>query len=169
MLQVCADPQEGPVGSWGVRLQDRKLPSEAWCAPLWKIWTRRLCLAWLSLSSRPFCRSFILPCTGCQRAPEHLRWGFPTWFALGNTLSNGGSSSLVLGHVPALLRSTLRSAGSTHITREPLGWELPLPAPGVRWRAPGCGDGIQGGPSSPQGAWQGTITVHYPTSRSRRC
>lgn len=27
MLQVCADLKEGPVGTWGVHLQDRKLPA----------------------------------------------------------------------------------------------------------------------------------------------
>ena len=34
VLQICADPKEGPVGTWGVHLQDGKLPSKAWCAPL---------------------------------------------------------------------------------------------------------------------------------------
>lgn len=33
-LHVYTDPTKEPVGTWGVNLWDKKLPSRAWCAPL---------------------------------------------------------------------------------------------------------------------------------------
>lgn len=110
--------------------------------------------------SGSFSCSFISLCTGCQGALD--KWGFPRWFALGNTLSNSESCSLPLGHVPALLWNTQRSAWSLW------GGNI-LPCSQGLLESPRLWEWDWGWLQQPTGSEAGAPTVHYPTSHSCRC
>lgn len=104
------DLTEGPVGTWGVHLWDKKLPSRAWCTPLSGEFGQGGC-AWLDQVFHQGFPAGVLSCSA-QAAREPLnKWGFPRWFPLGNRLRNGESCSWLLGHIPDLLWNTQRRAG----------------------------------------------------------
>lgn len=111
-----------------------------------------------NLPSGSFCRCFISLCTGCQGAPELM--GIPKVVCFRECTQQRWK--LPLGHVPALLWNTQRSAGSlwggnTFTCSQGLLESLRL----WEWDS--------GWPQQPTGSVAGAPTVHYPPSHSCRC